>query len=189
MATYPVRTPGALGALEDRMARLEQRLRQISSPTAEQYAQAVASLPLVQTTSGGTYGLGLTDQASNVYREWVTMTLEVPQGKSSLDGMVMATASIADASSGGVAFVNMRIRVGYPRGVQYSMVFPSAKQFGSYDSRNALTGAVAISQVGLQPGDLVEVGIQLAASSPSAFPAATGNDLEASAIVSAANLL
>jgi hypothetical protein len=106
-----------------------------------------------------------------------------------LDGVVIATASLDDASSGGVAFVNMRLRIGYPSGDQYSMVFPSAKQFGSYANTNALTGAERISQTQMTPGQKVQIGVQLAASSPSAFPASATNVLSATAIVSAANLL
>lgn len=43
-SSYPTRTPGPLGGLEDRIARLELGVRQVTSPTAEQYAQAVENL-------------------------------------------------------------------------------------------------------------------------------------------------
>lgn len=190
MATYPTRTPGPLGSLEDRVATLEAQLRRVTSPTAEQYAQAVSSLPLVQTTAGSALGIGLSSLASGQWFEYVTMPLPaIPAGKTSLDGIAIATAAFDDASSNGVAFVNMRLRIAYPSGAEeFSGIFPGSKQFGSYANTNSITGAFRISQVGLKEGDYVTVGIQVNASSPSAFPAAPNNNIQGSVIASAANL-
>jgi len=210
MASYPSRTPGELGTLTDRIDALEGQLRRVLSPTAEQYAQAVESLkgvvktatetaaqaaatakaiPVVSTTSDTVNGVGLTGLASGAWKEFLTLNLDpIPAGKTSIDGIFTATASVNDASSGGVSFINARLRVQYPDGTEYSETFYAYQQFGSYSARNSVIGVFHLRKSGLEAGDVVKVGVQLNASTPASFPAASGNTVSASVVASAANL-
>lgn len=189
MAGYPSRTPGELGRLEDRIASLERQLRRLMSPTAEQYSQTVASQPLVQTTSGETNGPGMQNvAASGAWFEWLPLELTVPDGKSSVEGVVSASAAFLDRTSGGAAYIEMRIVATYPSGIADSSVaFPSAKQSGASVVNNVCTGTHPISQVRLQPGQKVKISVQIRASNPDAFPANAANFVQATVLSAAAN--
>lgn len=189
MPSYPSRTPGPLGSLEDRIAALEGQLRRLSSPTAEQYAQAVASLNSVDSTEGTAFGVGQSGAAaSGAFYEWVTMPLYVAPAKSVIKGVVSASAAMVDTTSGGLANLSLRIRTLYPSGLElFSPVFPSAKQTGASAVNNICVGTARVSQVGLSEGDLVEVGIQIAASNPAAFATNSGNFVTGTAIMVSSN--
>jgi hypothetical protein len=190
MATYPVRTPGPLGTLEDRVSQLEQQLRRVTSPTAEQYAQAVANLNAVDTVEGSSYGGGQNDAGvgSGAWFEWVNLWAEVAPGKNFISGLIVAQAVMVDMTSGGGATLSMRIVQRYPSGFQLtSVVFQAAKNSGASAVNNVVNGSARIAVADLAEGDHVEISIQVAATNPAAFPSNSSNFVQASSIFVSSN--
>lgn len=190
MASYPTRTPGPLGPLEDRVRFLEKQLRTVTSPTAEQYAQAVASLNTVDSTEGSSTGAGqaASGAASGEFFEWVTMYASVAAGKNRIDGVFIATAVMVDTTSGGGATLSMRLVTRYPDGsTEYSPTFQAAKNAGASAVNNVVVGNTRVSRTNLPVGTEVEVGIQVAATNPAAFPANSGNVVQGSGIFVCSN--
>lgn len=186
MASYPSRTPGPLGSLEDRVANLEKQLRQVTSPTAEQYAQAVASLNTVDSTMGGTDGVGQASvtSVSGYWFEWVTMPGKVAAGKSAVDGLFIAQAAMVDMTSGGGATLSMRFVVRYSdgQGNDTSVAFQAAKNAGASAVNNVVSGSFRIARTQVSDSLTFEVGIQIAATNPAAFPNNSGNFITGSGI-------
>lgn len=211
MAGYPSRTPGELGRLTDRVDRMEGMLRQVLSPTGEQYAQAVAGLREVVDDLSGAVGdiatltqnlaktvaaipvmsangdvennIGARGTAATFY-EHVRFSVPVPDGKTTVSGQVIGNAVMVDMTSGGFAYITMRIVITSPRGTVTSPTFQAAKNSGASAVNNVVTGAAIVSQSGLKGGDSVIVSIQVAASNPAAFPNATGNLVQGSMLAS-----
>lgn len=190
MAGYPSRTPGELGGIIDDIAMLKAQLRQVTSPTAEQYAQAVASLNTVDSTEGTTFspGQSASGVGSGAWYEWVTLYPTVAAGKTRLDGVFIATAVMVDMTSGGGATLSLRFVVRYPDGsTDTSVAFQAAKNAGASAVNNVVPGNFRISRGNLQPHDEIEVGIQVAATNPAAFPPNSSNFVQGSGIYVSSN--
>lgn len=208
MAGYPSRTPGELGGLTDRVETLEKQLRRVLSPTAEQYAQAVASLkvlvddvakaastaqgaadkaqatadalPIITADEGSRTGTGGTG-SSGQWNTYVDYYINNPASKKNAQGQVVAQAVMVDMTSGGGATLSMRIVVDYASGYQYiSPAFQAAKNAGASAVNNVVNGSAIVNSGAA--GSRIRIRVQCAQTNPGAFPNNNGNLVQSSTL-------
>lgn len=156
-------------ALENGLKALEQASAGDNRSLASQIAQLtniINSMPLPGVAGTRATGFGITGS----YATYATVTLPVPNGKTTMNAMCIGSGAVLDATTGGLTTAYGRCIIGASTGGE----FPAAKDAGVSQVNNIIT-ASHTGSFAVTPGSLITVSFQMYGLSPTAFPARPSN--------------
>lgn len=152
---------GDLGALLEKIGKLDKRLSDLESPSGTQRAQAVRRLPFQDFRIGQSGGIGL----AGGWGTYASVVLPVPAGRTKLQVLAIGTAAVLDQTSGGLTTSYGRILID---GVA-SREFPAAKDAGATLVNNVIT-ATSAAVIDVTGRADISVQFQLMPLNPAAYP-------------------